>query len=256
MDAGENLCARYFREIYRFFEYKIPGEADDLAQQTFLACVKSRDQFRGLSSFRTFLFGIAKNVFYTRLRQKVAHKHVDLEVSSLDDIVASTGNKADREHELAAVLAALRQLPVAQQVLLEFRYWHDSMQRRSRSCTTPRRERFASSCCAPGAPSSPGSRRSAIRCRQAIRCRPPSETPISSTTPTSKREPAHVHCSRPRVAPDGGAIGVTTRFGENRTAACNDCASPRLALQTSGDCHVSSSEIESIGAGRRAPPRC
>jgi len=123
--AGEQLCTRHFAEIYRFFEHKIANEADDLTQQAFLSCVHSRDQFRGASSFRTYLFTIAKNVFYMRLRQKSKYEHVDLETSSLDELVSSPSQQLGREQELARVRAALRQLPVAQQVLLEFHYWHD-----------------------------------------------------------------------------------------------------------------------------------
>lgn len=122
--AGERLCGRYFSEIYRFFEHKVPAEADDLTQQTFLGCIKGRDRFRGMSSFRTFLFAIAKNVFYTYLRHKAADHEIDLDVSSLDDLVAPS-QQLDQGHERAALRAALRRLPVAQQVLLEFRYWHD-----------------------------------------------------------------------------------------------------------------------------------
>jgi RNA polymerase sigma factor (sigma-70 family) len=123
--AGEKLCARYFDEIYRFFEHKIPGEADDLTQQTFLACVKARDQFLGKSSFRTYLFTIARNELYTRLRQIPKFEHVDLEVSSLDELVSSPSSELRRHEERAQVRAALRQLPVEQQVLLELHFWHD-----------------------------------------------------------------------------------------------------------------------------------
>ena len=123
--AGEDLCGRYFEEIYRFFEYKIPGEADDLTQQTFLACVKAREQFRGQSTFRTYLYAIARNELYMRLRQLPKFEQVDLEVSSLDELVSSPSKKLRKQQELAEVRAALRQLPVDQQVLLEFHYWHD-----------------------------------------------------------------------------------------------------------------------------------
>lgn len=125
MSAGEQLCARYFAEIFRFFEHKLPGEADDLTQQTFLSCVKAREQFRAASSFRTYLFAIARNAFYMRLRQRSKHEHVDLDTSSLDELVSSPSQELAREQELAAVRAALRQIPVSQQVLLEFHYWHD-----------------------------------------------------------------------------------------------------------------------------------
>jgi RNA polymerase sigma-70 factor (ECF subfamily) len=123
--AGEELCARHFREVYRFFEHKIWGEADDLTQQTFLACIKSRDQFRGGSSFRTYLFSIARNELYMRLRRSPKVEHVDLDVSSLDELVSSPSKQLGKQQELAEVRAALHQLPVEQQVLLEFHYWHD-----------------------------------------------------------------------------------------------------------------------------------
>ena len=122
--AGEELCARYFTEIYRFFEHKIEGKADDLAQQTFMACLKARTQFRSESSFRTYLFAIARNELYMELR-KPRRDHVDLEVSSLDELVSSPSKQLGKEQELARLRAALRKLAVEQQVLLELHYWHD-----------------------------------------------------------------------------------------------------------------------------------
>jgi RNA polymerase sigma-70 factor (ECF subfamily) len=123
--AGEDLCARYFDEIYRFFEHKLSNDADDLTQQTFLACVNARDQFRGISTFRTYLYAIARNELNMRLRRIPKFEHVDLEVSSLNELVSSPSKRLAKEQELAQVRAALRMLPVEQQVLLEFRYWHD-----------------------------------------------------------------------------------------------------------------------------------
>ena len=123
--AGHALCSRHFDEIYRFFEHKLPEEADDLTQQTFLGLVRSRAQFRAQASFRTYLFTIARNVLYTRLRKTPAHVHVDLEVSSLDELVSSPSGKLERKAEAARLHAALRRLPVEQQVLLELYYWHE-----------------------------------------------------------------------------------------------------------------------------------
>lgn len=123
--AGEELCARHFDEIYRFFESKMPDAADDLTQQTFLACVRARNEFRGLSTFRTYLYTIARNELYMHLRQMPRCEHVDLEVSSLNELVSSPSKQLDQQRELAAVRAGLRQLPVEQQVLLELHYWHD-----------------------------------------------------------------------------------------------------------------------------------
>lgn len=122
--AGEQLCAKYFDEIYRFFEYKIAEKADDLVQQTFMACVRARDQFRNDASFRTYLFTIARNELYMELR-KTRRDFVDLEVSSLNELVTSPSQLLGKHRELARLRAALREMPVEQQLLLEMHYWHD-----------------------------------------------------------------------------------------------------------------------------------
>ena len=123
--AGEELCARHFDEVYRFFAHKLANDADDLTQQTFLACVKARNQFLGQSTFRTYLFSIARNQLYTRLRKLPKAEHVDLELSSLNELVSSPSHKLREHQEVAEVRAAMGQLPVDQQVLLELHYWHD-----------------------------------------------------------------------------------------------------------------------------------
>jgi RNA polymerase sigma factor (sigma-70 family) len=126
--AGEELCACYFNEIHRFFESKFVAEADDLTQQTFLACVKARDQFRGLSSIRTYLFAIARNELYMRIRRIPKFEHIDVDASSFADLqagVTSAGGRLDRQHERVQVRAALRQLPLEQQLVLELHYWHE-----------------------------------------------------------------------------------------------------------------------------------
>ena len=67
-EAGEALFERHFDSIYGFFETKCEADADELVQSTFLACVRARDQFRNESSFRTYLFTIARHELYRVLR--------------------------------------------------------------------------------------------------------------------------------------------------------------------------------------------
>jgi RNA polymerase sigma-70 factor (ECF subfamily) len=123
--AGEELCARYFDEIYRFFVHKLADQADDLTQQTFLACVKSRDRFQGKSSFRTYLFAIARNELLMALRPLSRYQHVDIAELSLEDLVTTPSRRLGKQQAHERLSAALRKLPVEQQMLLEFRYWHD-----------------------------------------------------------------------------------------------------------------------------------
>ena len=123
--AGEDLFARHFADIYRFFEHKTAGEADELAQQTFMACVAGRDAFRGQSTFRTYLFAIARNQLYSYLRKLPRGEHVDFEVTSIAELVTSLGSKLGRLRQIEELRAALAGLPAEQQLLLELHYWHD-----------------------------------------------------------------------------------------------------------------------------------
>jgi RNA polymerase sigma factor (sigma-70 family) len=123
--AGEDLFRRHFADIYRFFKNKARDEADDLAQRTFLACTASRDQFRSHSSFRTYLFAIARNELYGHLRRLPRGEHVDFEVTSIAELVTSPSSRLGRAEEIAELREALEQLPVEQQLLLELHYWHE-----------------------------------------------------------------------------------------------------------------------------------
>jgi RNA polymerase sigma-70 factor (ECF subfamily) len=125
--AGGELFQRHFPAIRRFFRNKIaPEDAEDAIQRVFLACVESRDAFRGEASVRTYLFTIARNELYRRIR-KNAHDRVraepDLSVASLAALGLSPASVIARDEEHAMVLAALRELPVEQQVMLELKYW-------------------------------------------------------------------------------------------------------------------------------------
>jgi len=123
--AGEELFARHFPDLYRFFEHKLGGDADDLVQQTFVACVKARDAFRRQSSFRTFLFAIARNQLYSFLRKLPPGEHVDFELTSIAELVTSLGSRLGRARLHERLRLALAELPAEQQLLLELHYWHE-----------------------------------------------------------------------------------------------------------------------------------
>jgi RNA polymerase sigma-70 factor (ECF subfamily) len=122
--AGNALFGRHFEAVYRFFEHKTDGEIDDLVQETFLACMRSRDTFRRQSSFRTYLFAIARHTLFGYWRRRVsARAALDFEESSVASLSTSAGTRLSRRQDCAALLAALRALPLDQQILLEMFYW-------------------------------------------------------------------------------------------------------------------------------------
>jgi RNA polymerase sigma-70 factor (ECF subfamily) len=123
--AGQDLLKRHFRSIYRFFDHKCRGEVDDLVQRTFFQCVRSRDQFRGASSFRTYLFAIARHELYQHLRDVRRDQKLDFEITSIAEIVTTVGTKLARLQDAERLKAAMRALPVDDQLLLEMHYWHE-----------------------------------------------------------------------------------------------------------------------------------
>ena len=125
-EAGQQLFQRHFDSIYGFFETKCPAEADELTQATFLACVRARDQFRRESSFRTYLFTIARNELYRILRTRQRRDaKLDFQLSSIAELVSTPGTKLARNQEQRRLVEALQHLPVEQQTLLELHYWED-----------------------------------------------------------------------------------------------------------------------------------
>ena len=121
--AGNLLFRRHFAALSRFFRNKVDVGVEDLIQATFLACVEGRDRFREASSFRTYLFAIARNLLYAYYRRQ--HRAVDFVQTSVVDLGASPSGPLGRREEAAALLRALRAIPLEFQVVLELTYWED-----------------------------------------------------------------------------------------------------------------------------------
>lgn len=123
--AGATLFDRHYEAIARFFHNKVVGPIGaDLIQNTFLACVESKDKFRKESGFRTFVFAIARNILFKHYRtQRGPTGRIDFgEVSACDlDPNASALMRANEEKML--LLESLRRIPIECQEVLELLYW-------------------------------------------------------------------------------------------------------------------------------------
>ena len=69
-EAGATLFQRHYDGLLRFFRRRAGGDAEDLAQRTFLACEESKTRIRGTSTFRTFLFAVARRILSKHRRTK------------------------------------------------------------------------------------------------------------------------------------------------------------------------------------------
>lgn len=122
--AGEELFERHFDAVARFFRNKVDHGIDDLIQRTFLACVETKDRFRGDSSFRTYLFAVAHNVLGKHFRTKRRHgDKIDFGVTSVFDLSPSPSVIVAQHREQQVLLQALRRIPLENQVVLELYYW-------------------------------------------------------------------------------------------------------------------------------------
>jgi RNA polymerase sigma factor (sigma-70 family) len=124
--AGEELFARYFDDMYRFFSTKIDGDIDELVQSTFLACVRAKDQFRGDASFTTYLYTVARHTLYRQYRHRRRHdERLDFHITSVAELVTTPRSALARNQAHRELLEAMCRLPVETQMLLELHYWED-----------------------------------------------------------------------------------------------------------------------------------
>jgi RNA polymerase sigma factor (sigma-70 family) len=122
--AGNELFGRHFEEIFRFFRSKVEDGAEDLVQRTFLACVRNRDAFRGDSSFRTYLYQIARTKLYDALRRRM-RGGTDVAMSSMADLRTSPSSWVARKQDHQLLNLALERLPIELQLAVELFYFED-----------------------------------------------------------------------------------------------------------------------------------
>jgi RNA polymerase sigma factor (sigma-70 family) len=122
--AGRELYERHYRAVYRFFQTKVGTNLEDLVQDTFTACIASRARVRDRSSFRAYLFGIARNVLRQSFRRaRVRGVVVDIDECSAHDLEPSPASLLVKKAEQRLLLEALRRLPLDHQLTFELYYW-------------------------------------------------------------------------------------------------------------------------------------
>lgn len=125
--AGGRLIERYYEAVTRFFATKAGAHGDDLVQQTFARCAAGCAGFRSQGSFRSFLFGVARNVLLEFIRGKVrgGQSDPDFNTSSLADLVPGLSTQFARRAEQRLLAEALQRLPLELQLAIELYYWEE-----------------------------------------------------------------------------------------------------------------------------------
>lgn len=124
--AGAALFRGHFDALYRFFRTKVPDDYEDLIQTTMLECVRVKTRVRGDVPFRAFLLGVARNCLLHHFRSRYRDRlEFDSSRSSVADLDPRPSTLAARNAEQAQLLAAMRQIPLDLQVVLELHYWEE-----------------------------------------------------------------------------------------------------------------------------------
>jgi len=124
--AGAQLVSRYRDKLFRFFDLRVSLDAEDLVQRTLLACVESRQDIRSRASFRSFVFGTARNLLLQHMRDRSRAARVDdfSDVAGVDPGPSPSRVVAAHE-EQRVLLLALQRLPLDTQLVLELFYWEN-----------------------------------------------------------------------------------------------------------------------------------
>ncbi|NUO53397.1 MAG: sigma-70 family RNA polymerase sigma factor [Polyangiaceae bacterium] len=125
--AGSALFDRHFASLYRFFRNKAPDAVEDLIQETMLATTRAKSGFRGESSFRTYLFTVARHELYAHFekRRRTTAKQEDIGEQSVADLATSPSGALARRRDQDLLLRALRAIPLDLQVILELAYFEE-----------------------------------------------------------------------------------------------------------------------------------
>jgi RNA polymerase sigma-70 factor (ECF subfamily) len=117
-EALAGLISRYLKPVYNF-AYRLAGnnkeEAEDITQETFFKMWRNLKKYRPSENFKTWLFTIARNTAYDRLRKKkskssfVVFSDFDTEGAFFEESLADTEPIADEIFILAETRELLMQ---------------------------------------------------------------------------------------------------------------------------------------------------
>ena len=125
-DAGNTLLQKHLQPLLRFFANKVPeSDYHDLAQRSLMRCVEARDRIREGSSFRAYLFAIARNEMLMHFRRRGGGPDIELGLTSVAALGTTPSRAVARDQEQAFLVTALQSLPVDVQLLLELHYWEE-----------------------------------------------------------------------------------------------------------------------------------
>lgn len=125
--AREVFLTRYRPRLDTFFSTKTaPDDADDLTQRALMVLTNKLDQDDLVcGQIRSLAFGIARKLLLSYFAEKARGRAFDPEVDALADLDPTISRQLSLQRHIRWLKAALQELPLEVQNLLELRYVHD-----------------------------------------------------------------------------------------------------------------------------------
>lgn len=129
--ALEELYKCSFNSLYKFVRYKVDTveQAEDITAEAFVRAFENLVKFKGNSSFKTYVYTIAKNLVYKQYSEKqlVAFTnnediHSDLEYSKDLETEDQSDGEEKNNQDTIEVFQILKQLKNQEREILELRF--------------------------------------------------------------------------------------------------------------------------------------
>ena len=121
--AGDELLRRHWRSIHDYFRRRVgPGEHEELAQQTLVACMMGRARIRETSGFDRYVHGVARNILRVHLR-RASRAARTTSIDLVDGGDRSTPATLELGVDRQWLLGAMDRLDAEDRRLLRLCYW-------------------------------------------------------------------------------------------------------------------------------------
>lgn len=120
-NAFDQLVERYYQHVMNYLCHQCWDKilAEDICQDTFVKLYNSKEKYKPVTTFKAFLFTVARNVFIDNYRKIKKSKTISLDalygessfVSLIQGINPDSGETIDSNERLAKIMLAIQELP-------------------------------------------------------------------------------------------------------------------------------------------------
>lgn len=123
-EAFIQLYHHYVTPLYRFVYSKTsnPQDAEDLTSETFYQALKNLGSFSGKSTFKNWLYGIAKHLILAKYRERYNQSTVELDENTAFEEKKTSEGSLEHEQKIGLLTSILSSLPQNYRNVLELRF--------------------------------------------------------------------------------------------------------------------------------------